>query len=111
MRVGLVDVDGAGRSVYPNLALMKISAWHKAQGDSVEWANPRFLKAYLRAGKKWWDSHPNVGSVRKFRTVYDLFVHNVFYDSYDDFCVAKSGMFGELDCKKFLEDYFGIELE
>lgn len=42
MRVGLVDVDGAGRSVYPNLALMKISAWHKAQGDSVEWANPMF---------------------------------------------------------------------
>lgn len=40
MRVGLVDVDGAGRSVYPNLALMKISAYHKAQGDSVEWANP-----------------------------------------------------------------------
>ena len=74
-------------------------------------ANPRFLKAYLRAGKKWWDSHPNVASVRNFRTVYDLFVHNVFYDSYDDFCVAKSGMFGELDCKKFLEDYFGIELE
>ena len=28
-----------------------------------------------------------------------------------NFCVAKSGMFGELDCKKFLEDYFGIELE
>jgi phosphoadenosine phosphosulfate reductase len=74
-------------------------------------ANPRFLKAYLRAGKKWWDSHPNVASVRNFRTVYDLFVHNVFYDSYDDFCVAKSGMFGELDCKKFIEDYFGIELE
>lgn len=22
---------------YPNLALMKISAWHKAQGDTVEW--------------------------------------------------------------------------
>lgn len=27
---------------YPNLALMKISAWHKAQGDYVEWANPMF---------------------------------------------------------------------
>lgn len=22
---------------YPNLALMKISTWHKAQGDTVEW--------------------------------------------------------------------------
>lgn len=34
MKVGLIDVDGHN---YPNLALMKISAWHKAQGDSVEW--------------------------------------------------------------------------
>jgi len=25
---------------FPNLALMKISAWHKAQGDTVEWWNP-----------------------------------------------------------------------
>lgn len=41
MRIGLVDVDGKG-SGYPNLALMKISAYHKAQGDVVEWANPMF---------------------------------------------------------------------
>lgn len=34
MRVGLIDVDGHN---FPNLALMKISAWHKAQGDTVEW--------------------------------------------------------------------------
>lgn len=41
MRVGLVDVDGKGKG-FPNLALMKLSAWHKAQGDSVEWADPMF---------------------------------------------------------------------
>lgn len=34
MRVGLIDVDGHN---FPNLALMKISAWHKARGDEVEW--------------------------------------------------------------------------
>lgn len=34
MKVSLIDVDGHN---WPNLALMKISAWHKAQGDSVEW--------------------------------------------------------------------------
>lgn len=27
---------------FPNLALMKISAWHKAQGDTVEWWNPLY---------------------------------------------------------------------
>lgn len=37
MKVGLIDVDGHN---YPNLPLMKISAWHKTQGDSVEWYEP-----------------------------------------------------------------------
>lgn len=37
MKIGLIDVDGHN---FPNLALMKISAWHKARGDSVEWYNP-----------------------------------------------------------------------
>ena len=34
MNIGLIDVDGHN---FPNLALMKLSAWHKAQGDTVEW--------------------------------------------------------------------------
>lgn len=34
MKIGLIDVDSHN---YPNLALMKISAYHKAQGDEVEW--------------------------------------------------------------------------
>lgn len=41
MLVGLHDAEGGTK--YPNLALMKLSAWHKAQGDSVEWFLP--LKA------------------------------------------------------------------
>lgn len=39
MKVGLIDVDGHN---FPNLPLMKLSAWHKAQGDSVEWYQPLF---------------------------------------------------------------------
>lgn len=34
MKIGLIDVDGHN---YPNLPLMKLSAWHKSQGDCVEW--------------------------------------------------------------------------
>lgn len=34
MKVGLIDVDGHH---FPNLALMRISAYHKAKGDEVEW--------------------------------------------------------------------------
>lgn len=40
MKIGLVDVDG--HSGYPNYALMKLSAWHKSHGDSVEFANAMF---------------------------------------------------------------------
>lgn len=39
-RIGLIDVDGGHR--FPNLALMKISAWHKGIGDSVAWYEPMF---------------------------------------------------------------------
>ena len=39
MQIGLIDVDGHR---FPNLALMKISAWHKAKGDTVEWYAPLF---------------------------------------------------------------------
>ena len=38
MKIGLIDVD----SKIPNLALMKISAYHKSQDDDVEFYNPMF---------------------------------------------------------------------
>ena len=37
MKIGLVDVDGHN---FPNLCLMKLSAYHKAQGDTVGWWRP-----------------------------------------------------------------------
>lgn len=52
MNIGLIDADimwspkRSGRrygktkaDIFPNLALMKLSAWHKKQGDHVEWYN------------------------------------------------------------------------
>ena len=38
-KIGLIDVDGHN---FPNIPLMKIAAWHKSQGDSVEWYEPLF---------------------------------------------------------------------
>ena len=37
MKIGLVDVDSRN---WPNLCLMKLSAYHKAQGDTVEMWRP-----------------------------------------------------------------------
>lgn len=41
MRIGLIDVDGHN---FPNLPLMKLSAWHKKNGDAVQWYEPSFHK-------------------------------------------------------------------
>lgn len=38
MKIGLIDVDSHR---WPNLCLMKISAYHKAGGDTVEWHDGR----------------------------------------------------------------------
>ena len=34
MKIGLIDVDSSN---FPNIPLMKLSAYHKTQGDNVEW--------------------------------------------------------------------------
>ncbi len=42
MKIGLIDVDNWNHlsNCHPNLPLMKISAWHKKQGDDVSWCEP-----------------------------------------------------------------------
>lgn len=37
MRIGLIDVDSRN---FPNIPLMKLSAYHRLRGDSVEWYTP-----------------------------------------------------------------------
>lgn len=39
LKIGLIDVDGHN---FPNLPLMKLSAWHKYAGHEVEWYQPMF---------------------------------------------------------------------
>jgi hypothetical protein len=74
MRVGLLDVDGHN---FPNLALMKVSAYHKSIGDEVEFVN--FLQSYDRVYKsKIFDFTPDIhthimcGDIVKGGSGYDL---------------------------------------
>lgn len=53
-KIGLIDVDSHN---FPNLALMKISAWHKAQGDSVEWCIPLMHYDVVYASKVFGDEY------------------------------------------------------
>lgn len=73
-RIALMAVD----SEYPNLALMKVSAWHKAQGDVVEWYNPFDHYDVLYQSKifaftpDWQQYITNADEVHKGGTGYDF---------------------------------------
>ena len=76
MKVGLIDVDGHN---FPNLALMKISKWHKRQGDTVEWCFPLDHYDIVYQSKVFDDTYspdidwiPNADKVIKGGTGYGL---------------------------------------
>lgn len=72
--IGLIAVD----SDYPNLALMKISAYHKAQGDAVEWYTPFnhydvvYMSKVFTFTEDWLQVIANADHIEKGGTGYDL---------------------------------------
>lgn len=72
MRIGLIDVDGHN---FPNLALMRISAYHKAQGDTVEW---------------WWSDFIHYDIVYKSKIFSDAYTKDE-YDPLNAEKVIKGG--------------------
>lgn len=85
MKIGLIAVD----SNFPNLALMKISNWHKNQGDLVEWYNPfgEYDKVYM---SKIFSFTPDFGQwiinskeIVKGGTGYDLYSKLPNYMEYE----------------------------
>lgn len=73
MNIGLLAVD----SDYPNLALMKISVWHKSQGDMVEWYNPftHYDKVYIAKVFSFtpdYGYYINAETIEKGGTGYDI---------------------------------------
>lgn len=74
MNIGLLAVD----SSYPNLALMKISGYHKARGDNVEWYNPfdHYDRVYMAKVFSFTEDYlqwiTNADSIEKGGTGYDV---------------------------------------
>lgn len=74
MRVGMLAVD----SDYPNLALMKISRYHKERGDEVEWYNPfdwydvLYMSKIFSFTEDWLQVIGNAGKIVKGGTGYSL---------------------------------------
>lgn len=58
MKIGLIDLDYNGS--FPNLPLMKLSAYHKAQGDEVEWYEPfeHYGIVYVAKVFSWTPDYP-----------------------------------------------------
>jgi len=54
VNIGLIDADNYKKldGCYPNLVLMKLSSWHKMQGDTVEWYD--HMKA-METGGEFYD--------------------------------------------------------
>lgn len=73
-------------------------------------ANPGFVKAWIRNGKIWWENRPNTRSHEIYGTIYNLFFYNVFCNNMNDYYRKTTGLFGNLDCKAYMEDYFKIDL-
>lgn len=64
--------------------------------------NPRWLKAWIRAGHEFY----------KDRTMdeYEMMVGMLFYKSIRELNEIQNGLFGKMDCKRLLEEKFGIKL-
>ena len=74
---------------------------------------PKMLKQLIRSTQKWLDTHPNVRSHDKFGNAYNLIFHNLFCKYYAEYqTLIGGGIFPEtaIDAKKFMEDYFKIDL-
>lgn len=76
MNIGLLAVD----STYPNLALMKISSYHKQLGDTVEWYSPFSHYDKVYAAKVFsftpdYGYYINADEVERGGTGYDIQKH------------------------------------
>jgi len=72
--------------------------------------NPKLVKLWIKNGAVWFYRDKPLKTRDTFGTIYDYFFYNLFcQNSMQSYLDKKHTMFEELDCKKFLEDYFGIE--
>lgn len=71
---------------------------------------PGMVRAYIRSGKKWMETHPNTKIVARFGDVYTFFVATTFFHHLQNFFASDDSLFPVTGYKQFLEDYFNIDL-
>lgn len=75
--------------------------------------NPRWLKAWIRAGQKRYTSekYQNGKAKVKFKDAFEAMGYLLFCENMDEFKEKTYGMFGEFDWKEFLQKEFNIDME
>lgn len=70
---------------------------------------PNMVKAYIRAGQKYRDLHPDVKFTTTYDNIYDAFIRFLFYKNQSAWEQSRRGLFGPVDSKTFLEEEFDIK--
>ena len=74
--------------------------------------NPKWLKAWIRAGQKRYTSeaYQNGGAKHKFKDAFEAMGYLLFCENMDEFKEKNYGLFGEFDWKEFLQREFKIDM-
>ena len=74
--------------------------------------HPKLARAWIHAGQRWFDNRKGnpTKSMLKFKDAYEIFAFSLLCNNYEEFIHFKRGLFGETDCKQFLEDYLKTRL-
>ena len=75
--------------------------------------NPRWLKAWIRAGQKYFTSekYQNGKAKVKFKDAFEAMGYMLYCDNMDEFKEKTYGLFGDFDWKEFLQKEFNIDIE
>ena len=71
---------------------------------------PKYVRLYIKNAQKWYDAHKGNGKTYKYDNAIDAFVATLFFETYQDFYEHTYTLFGKTDWRKYLEDYFKIDL-
>ena len=115
-RIGLIEVDGG--KTFPNLALMKISAYHKSIGDEVSWYYPfdtRYDKVYMSKVFSFtpdYDECINADEVVKGGTGYAISLVNgvEVFDKSKDVLLAKLPFFQKVSANHLLRNLVHLKI-
>ena len=74
--------------------------------------NPKMLKAWIRAGQKYFlsDKYQKGKSYFKFKDAFESMGYQLYCDNIEQFKEKTYGMFGDFDWKEFLQKEFKIDM-